>query len=138
MRASSSPACTTASSGRPAHRSPASSPRPLPWSARLLEPRGRPHLTRSRSFGDPSNPKRRSNLRYSRATVSGTASWVTAWNRQAKEGHPMEGYEVVTIEDEKVGKVVGQTGDYLIIEQGMLRKSKHAVPRELANVNESE
>jgi hypothetical protein len=50
----------------------------------------------------------------------------------------MEGYEVVTSEDEKVGKVVGQTGGYLIIEQGTLRKSKHAVPREFAHVDESE
>jgi hypothetical protein len=50
----------------------------------------------------------------------------------------MEGYEVVTTEDEKVGKVVGQTSHYLIIEQGTLRKSKHAVPREFAHVDESE
>lgn len=50
----------------------------------------------------------------------------------------MDGYEVVTYEDEKVGTVVGETGDYLIVEQGTLRKSKHAVPREFAKVDEDE
>lgn len=50
----------------------------------------------------------------------------------------MEGYEVVTVEDDKIGKVVGEAGNFLIIEQGMLLKSKHALPRELAHVDESE
>jgi hypothetical protein len=50
----------------------------------------------------------------------------------------MEGYDVVTIEDEKVGKVVGTHGDHLIVEQGMLRKSKHALPQQFADVDESE
>jgi hypothetical protein len=50
----------------------------------------------------------------------------------------MEGYEVVTVEDEKVGTIVGESGDYLIVEQGMLRKSKHALPREFAHVDEGE
>ena len=40
----------------------------------------------------------------------------------------MEGYDVVTIEDEKVGKVVDTHGDNLIVEQGTIRKSKHALP----------
>lgn len=50
----------------------------------------------------------------------------------------MEGYDVVTIEDEKVGKVVGTHGDYLIVEQGTIRKSKHALPRTFAEVDEGE
>ena len=50
----------------------------------------------------------------------------------------MEGYDVVTTADEKVGKVVGTQGDYLIIEQGTFRKSKHALPRTFATVKESE
>ena len=50
----------------------------------------------------------------------------------------MEGYEVVTVDDDKVGKVVGESGNFLIIEQGTLLKSKHALPRELAHVDESE
>lgn len=50
----------------------------------------------------------------------------------------MEGYEVVTTDDSKVGKVVGESGNFLIIEQGTLLKSKHALPRELAHIDESE
>ena len=50
----------------------------------------------------------------------------------------MNGYDVVTTEDEKVGTIVGEQGDYLIVEHGTLRKSKHALPREFAHVNEGE
>jgi hypothetical protein len=50
----------------------------------------------------------------------------------------MDGYEVVTADDEKVGTVVGETGDYLIVEHGTLRKSKHAVPRAFAKIDEHE
>ena len=50
----------------------------------------------------------------------------------------MEGYDVVTIEDEKVGKVVGTHGDHLIVEQGTIRKSKHALPRTFTEVDEGE
>ena len=50
----------------------------------------------------------------------------------------MEGYEVVTTEDEKVGKVVGTHGDHLIVEQGTIRKSKHALPRTFTEVDEGE
>jgi hypothetical protein len=50
----------------------------------------------------------------------------------------MDGYDVVTIDDHKVGKVVGETGAYLIVEHGALRKSRHALPREFAHVDDSE
>jgi len=50
----------------------------------------------------------------------------------------MEGYEVVTVDEHKIGKVVGESGNFLIIEQGALLKSKHALPRELAHVDDSE
>jgi hypothetical protein len=50
----------------------------------------------------------------------------------------MEGYDVVTIDDEKVGKVVGTHGDHLIVEQGTIRKSKHALPRAFTEVNDGE
>jgi hypothetical protein len=50
----------------------------------------------------------------------------------------MEGYEVVTVDDHKIGKVVGESGDFLIVEQGALLKSKHALPREFAHVDEAE
>jgi hypothetical protein len=50
----------------------------------------------------------------------------------------MEGYDVVTIDDEKVGTVVGESGDYLLVEHGLLRKSKHALPRQFTHVNDGE
>lgn len=49
----------------------------------------------------------------------------------------MEGYDVVTTEDEKVGKVVGTHGDHLIVESGTLKKSRHALPRTFADVDET-
>jgi hypothetical protein len=52
------------------------------------------------------------------------------------EGGAMEGYEVVTVDDDKVGKVVGTEGPYLIVEGGTLFKSRHAVPRDLASVDD--
>ena len=50
----------------------------------------------------------------------------------------MEGYDVVTVDDQKIGKVVGESGTFLIVEQGALLKSKHPLPREFAHVDESE
>ena len=50
----------------------------------------------------------------------------------------MEGYDVVTVDDHKIGKVVGETGTFLIVEQGALLKSKHPLPREFAHVDDSE
>jgi len=48
----------------------------------------------------------------------------------------MEGYEVITSEDQTVGHVVGESGDYLIVEQGTLRKHKRPLPRELAEIDD--
>ena len=50
----------------------------------------------------------------------------------------MDGYDVVTVDEHKIGKVVGQSGEFLIVERGMLRKSKHPLPREFARVDDSE
>jgi len=50
----------------------------------------------------------------------------------------MEGYEVVTIDEHKIGKVVGESGEFLIVEQGTLRKSQHPLPREFAYVDDAE
>ena len=50
----------------------------------------------------------------------------------------MEGYDVVTIDDEKVGTVAGESGDYLIVEHGLIRKSKRALPRQFAHVDGGE
>lgn len=48
----------------------------------------------------------------------------------------MEGYEVVTSDEQKVGQVVGTYGDNLIVEQGTLLKSKRALPRAFAHVDD--
>jgi hypothetical protein len=50
----------------------------------------------------------------------------------------MQGYDVITVDDEKVGSVVGEEGEFLIVEQGAIRKTKHALPREFAHVDEAE
>jgi len=50
----------------------------------------------------------------------------------------MEGYDVVTVDEHKIGTVVGESGDFLIVEQGTLRKSKHPLPREFAHVDDGE
>ena len=48
----------------------------------------------------------------------------------------MEGYDVVTIENHKVGTVSGESGDFLIVEHGLIRKSKNALPRQFAHVDD--
>lgn len=50
----------------------------------------------------------------------------------------MEGYEVITSDDARLGHVVGTVGDNLIIEHGTLRKSKHALPTALTAVHDEE
>ena len=50
----------------------------------------------------------------------------------------MQGYDVVSHEDEKVvGHVVDKVGGNYIVEQGMFRKTKHAVPEQFAHVDEA-
>ena len=41
----------------------------------------------------------------------------------------MEGYDVITSDEHKLGHVVGTIGDNVVIEHGTLRKTKHAVPK---------
>jgi hypothetical protein len=50
----------------------------------------------------------------------------------------MHEYDVVTNDDEKVGHVIGTQGNYVIVEHGLLRKTKHAVPRDIAAVDDNE
>lgn len=50
----------------------------------------------------------------------------------------MEGYDVVTVDDEKAGRVVGTQGEYLVVEHGTIFKARHAIPRELTHVHEAE
>ena len=50
----------------------------------------------------------------------------------------MDGYDVVTHDDEKViGHLVDKVGDNYIVEQGLLRKTKHAVPAQFAELDEA-
>jgi hypothetical protein len=46
----------------------------------------------------------------------------------------MQGYEVRTIDDDKIGHVVDVDGDFLIVEHGLL-KSKHALPKTFTEVD---
>ncbi len=50
----------------------------------------------------------------------------------------MDGYDVRTIDDDKVGHVVGTKGGYVVVEHGTILKAKQAVPRELTNVEEAD
>ncbi len=45
----------------------------------------------------------------------------------------MHGYDVLTVDDEKIGQVVDVDDDYLIVEHG-LRHTKHALPQVFAAV----
>jgi hypothetical protein len=44
----------------------------------------------------------------------------------------VEGFEVIGTDDHKVGEVVAAEGDLLIVEAGLLRKTRHAIPAEPA------
>jgi hypothetical protein len=50
----------------------------------------------------------------------------------------MEGYEVISSDDHKLGEVVEVKGDNLIVERGLLRKSRHAIPKVFAEPDGSE
>ncbi len=50
----------------------------------------------------------------------------------------MVGYEVVGSDDHKVGKVAAIEGDLLIVEGGLLHKTKHAIPKTFAHSDENE
>jgi hypothetical protein len=49
----------------------------------------------------------------------------------------MEGYEVITSDDRKAGRVAEVKGDNLIIEHGLLMKKRRAVPKALAHSDEA-
>ncbi len=50
----------------------------------------------------------------------------------------MEGYEVITSDDRKVGRVVEVKGDNVIVEHGLLRKTQQAIPKQFVHADESE
>jgi hypothetical protein len=50
----------------------------------------------------------------------------------------MQGYEVRTIDDDTIGHVAAEDGDFLIVEHGRLKKTKHALPKAFADVDDDE
>jgi hypothetical protein len=58
--------------------------------------------------------------------------------RNEQKEEPMEGYDVVSSDDQKVGHVVATENGYLIVESGMLRKTKHAIPLDMTRVDEED
>jgi hypothetical protein len=50
----------------------------------------------------------------------------------------VEGYDVIGSDDHKLGAVAAVDDDLLIVEGGLLRKSRHAVPLAFAQADESE
>jgi hypothetical protein len=50
----------------------------------------------------------------------------------------MEGYDVISGDEKKLGHVVGTHNGFLIIESGMLRKTKHAVPLDASRTDGGE
>jgi DNA-binding CsgD family transcriptional regulator len=52
------------------------------------------------------------------------------------EGRQMKGYTVVTSDDAKVGHVVGEVGENLIVEHGHLMKSRRPLPRAFAHADD--
>ena len=50
----------------------------------------------------------------------------------------MKGFEVVTSDDAKIGRVVDVHDRHLIIEHGLLKKTRHAVPETFAHADDAE
>jgi hypothetical protein len=48
----------------------------------------------------------------------------------------MQGYEALTFDDEKAGTVVGQEGQYLIVEHGAIFKHRRPVPQAFATLDD--
>jgi len=49
----------------------------------------------------------------------------------------MEGYDVITSDDSKVGHVVGEANGCAIVENGLIRHTRHVVPLEFLNLDEA-
>src|SRR5918994_4242876 len=48
----------------------------------------------------------------------------------------MDGYDVVTFDDHKVGHVVGRSGSYVVVEHGAIFKHRRPVPETFATVDD--
>jgi hypothetical protein len=49
----------------------------------------------------------------------------------------MHGYDVVTSDDHKIGHVVDERDDCLIVEHGHVFKAKHAIPKAFVSIDDS-
>ena len=50
----------------------------------------------------------------------------------------MQGYDVVTSDDRKIGQVVDERDGCVIVEHGHMFKTKHAIPRDFISVDDQE
>jgi hypothetical protein len=50
----------------------------------------------------------------------------------------MVGYEVITSDDKKVGRVAEVHGDNVILEHGTVRKTRHALPKAFAHADDAQ
>lgn len=50
----------------------------------------------------------------------------------------MDGYQVIGSDDEKLGEVVASEGDLIVVESGLLRKTRHAIPKAFAHPDADE
>ena len=50
----------------------------------------------------------------------------------------MEDYDVVSSDDSKIGHAVGTKDGFLIVESGLIRKTKHAVPLDMTRTDADE
>ena len=50
----------------------------------------------------------------------------------------MDGYQVIGSDDGKVGEVVGEERDLILFEGGLLRKTRRAIPKAFARVDDGE
>jgi hypothetical protein len=50
----------------------------------------------------------------------------------------MQGYDVVTSDGHKIGEVVDERDDCLIVEHGHVFKAKHAIPKTFTSIDETE
>ena len=50
----------------------------------------------------------------------------------------MDGYQVIGSDDGKVGEVVAVEGDLVIVEHGVLRKTRHAIPTAFTHADNGE
>jgi hypothetical protein len=50
----------------------------------------------------------------------------------------VEGYEVISSDEHKLGQVTRVEGDLLVVENGLLRKKQHAIPIAFAHADENE